>query len=99
MKHDADLLEQLEYFRTLWTKAMPSIVPPPDDRILYWLGEFEPARSIVTYGIMRTQRKFRKRPNVADAGPEYWRYAGGVMANESKHRAVQAQVAENGVTQ
>ena len=78
MKHN-DVLEQLEYFRTLWTKAMPGIPPPADEQIISWIGEF--SAKIVTHGILRTQRKFRTQ--VIEPA-EYWRYAGGVMANESR---------------
>jgi hypothetical protein len=81
MRHN-DLLEQLEYFRTLWTKSMPEIAPPPDPQLLSLLGEF--SAKAVTHAVMRTQRKFRTRPNVEPN--EAWRYCGGVASNEQKLR-------------
>ena len=75
-----NILEKLDYYRQLWTKAMPNVPPPEDDHIISWIGEF--SDKVVTYGILRAQRKFRTKTAIEPG--EHYRYAGGVMFQEQK---------------
>ena len=75
-----NVLEQLDYCRHLWTKAMPNVPPPEGDHIISWIGEF--SDKVVTYGILRAQRKLRTKTALEPG--EHYRYAGGVIFHEQK---------------